>query len=114
MKAKLVSFSVVVLVMVVLFFALSSLASGQGPVLTTLPTPTPVFPGSDVGTPSGPISPQALPDLVVDSIETDPVTPFVGHPTVISVTIKNQGLEAVSEGHNFLTDLYIDRPLSLL
>jgi hypothetical protein len=110
MKAKLVSFSVVVLVMVVLFFALSSLASGQGPVLTTLPTPTPVFPGSDVGTPSGPISAQALPDLVVDSIETDPVTPSVGHPTVISVTIKNQGLEALSEGHNFLTDLYIDPP----
>ena len=110
MKPKLLSLVVIALAIVVLFFALAGLASGQGPVLTTLPTPTPMPAPPDAISGSDMIIQGPRPDLVVEKIETDPATPRVGRPTVISVKIKNQGTNYVPEGNNYLIDLYIDPP----
>ncbi len=93
------------------FCALSGLALGQGPVLTSLPTPTPMPFGPEVVSSSDLNAQDTPPDLIVEKIETDPATPLVGQPSVISVTIKNQGPGVVPEYHNFLVDLYIDPPI---
>jgi len=100
---------------IALFLLWSGLASGQGPVLTTLPTPTPAAPlpsVSGVGPASDVVAQGLLPDLVVDKIQTYPAIPLVGQSTIISVTIKNRGLGNVPTGNNFLTDLYIDPPFN--
>jgi hypothetical protein len=102
--------------LIALFLFWSGLASGQGPVLTTLPTPTPAVPlpeGAGAA-PASDVVVQDLPDvdLVVDKIQTLPAIPLVGQPAIISVTIKNRGLENVPTGNNFLTDLYIDPPFT--
>jgi hypothetical protein len=110
MKTKALSLLIIVLVTIVLFLALAGLASGQGPVLSTLPTPTPVPTTPDVISSLGPTPLDTRPDLIVEKIEMDPPIPLVGKPSVISVTIRNQGLGTVPVGNNFLTDLYIDPP----
>ncbi|UCC88171.1 MAG: hypothetical protein JSV81_02395, partial [Anaerolineales bacterium] len=112
MKAKLLKLSFLPLAFIplVLFLALAGLASGQGPILISLPTPTPGPPPPDAVT-SADLSAQAkLPDLVVEKIETNPITPTVGQSTLISVTIKNIGDGLVPDTYTFLTDLYIDPP----
>ena len=45
------------------------------------------------------------PDLVVESIETDPVMPVEGQPTVITVTVRNQGGNVTDA---FEVDSYMD------
>jgi hypothetical protein len=100
---------------IALFLLWSGLASGQGPVLTVLPTPTPAAapPSSSGAAPAPDVVVQALlPDLVVDKIQTYPAVPLVGQSTIISVTIKNRGLGNVPTGNNFLADLYIDPPFN--
>ena len=101
--------------LIALFLLWSGLASGQGPVLTVLPTPTPAasLPSTSDAAPAPDLAVQAwLPDLVVDKIQTYPAVPLVGQSTIISVTIKNRGLGNVPTGNNFLTDLYIDPPFN--
>ena len=73
----------------VLFFGLAAITLAQGPDLVALPTATPVVitPADDPAPDSIDIS--ALPDLVVTGIET--AAPVLDEPTLISVTIKNQG-----------------------
>jgi hypothetical protein len=100
---------------IALFLLWSGLASGQGPVLTILPTPTPAVPLPErAGAASAPdvVAQAKLPDLVVVKIQTLPAIPLVGQSTIISVTIKNQGQGNVPTGNNFLTDLYIDPPFN--
>jgi hypothetical protein len=109
MKTRIVWLICSPLALLLFFFALSGLAQGQGPVLTALPTPTPLLPPPEPP-PAGDVVAQALPDLIVSKIETVPPTPLVGQPAVIAVTIKNQGSGWVPSGHNFLVDLYIDPP----
>jgi hypothetical protein len=110
MKNRFFSLAVIALVLVILFLALVGLASGQGPILTTLPTPTPAPVTADTIFPLDVTPQDTRPDLIVEKIETDPAIPLVGESTLISVTVKNQGIGIVPEGNNFLTDLYIDPP----
>lgn len=110
MNTRVLSLFVIVLFIIVFFFAFFGLALGQGPVLTTLPTPTPSLMASDTLSSLGPTPQDARPDLIVEKIETNPAIPKVGQSTTISVTIRNQGAGIVSEGNNYLTDLYIDPP----
>jgi hypothetical protein len=101
--------------LIALFLLWAGLASGQGPVLTVLPTPTPAgtLPSTSGAAPaSGVVIQGPLPDLVVDKIQTYPAVPLVGQSTLISVTIKNQGAGDVPTGNNFFTDLYIDPPFN--
>ncbi|MFH1632590.1 MAG: LamG-like jellyroll fold domain-containing protein [Chloroflexota bacterium] len=54
----------------------------------------------------GPITVTArAPDLIVEEIATQPITPTINQSLVVSVTIKNQGLEAAQ---NFDTTFYFD------
>ena len=110
MNTRVLSLFVIVLFIIIFFFAFFGLALGQGPVLTTLPTPTPSLMASDTLLSLGPTPQDARPDLIVEKIETNPAIPKVGQSTTISVTIRNQGTGIVPEGNNFLTDLYIDPP----
>ena len=110
MKAKLHWLCVLPLTVAALFFVLFGVALGQGPVLTTLPTPTPMPLGPEVASSADLGAQDTLPDLIVEKIETGPATPLVGQPSVISVTIKNQGPGSVHPDNNFLVDLYIDPP----
>jgi hypothetical protein len=110
MKTKLLWLPSSLLAVVVLLFALSGLASGQGPDLTSLPTPTPVPLPPGTASSLDLVSQDALPDLIVTKIETQPAIPLVGQSTVISVTIKNAGSGILPPGNNFLTDLYINPP----
>jgi hypothetical protein len=110
MKTRIVWLICSPLALLILFLALSGLAQGQGPVLTPLPTPTPMPSAPEPPPASDLVAQDALADLVVSKIETVPATPLVGQPTVIAVTIKNQGAGWVPSGNNFLTDLYIDPP----
>ena len=110
MKFKLRWLPLGALTVVVLVCGLSGLALGQGPVLTALPTPTPI-----PFTPDAAVSTNgSLPDLVVTGIKTEPAVPKVGQPTKILVTVKNNGAAGVGSGNNFLTDLYIDPPNPLV
>jgi hypothetical protein len=110
MKTRIVWLICSPLALLLLLLAVSGLAQGQGPVLTAVPTPTPVLPAPEPPQASDLVAQGALADLVVSKIETIPATPLVGQPTVIAVTIKNQGAGWVPSGNNFLTDLYIDPP----
>jgi hypothetical protein len=110
MKAKLRWLCVLPLAVVLLFLALSGFALGQGPVLTSLPTPTPIPFGTEVVSSSDLGAQDIPPDLIVEKIQTSPAIPLVGQPSVISVTIKNQGPGSVRPDNNFLVDLYIDPP----
>lgn len=98
------------LAVIISFCAVAGLVVGQGPDLQSLPTPTPMPVTAEAGSPAGPDAQAALPDLVVEKIETFPSTPLVGGPTVIAVTIKNRGSGSLNQGNNFFTDLYIDPP----
>jgi hypothetical protein len=110
MKAKLRWLCVLPLAVAALFFVLFGVALGQGPVLTTLPTPTPMAFGPDVVSSSDLGAQDTLPDLVVTKIETGPPVPLAGRSSVISVTIKNQGPGNVLATNNYYVDLYIDPP----
>src|SRR5574341_808611 len=105
MKTKLLWLLSSLLAVIVLLFVLSGIASGQGPVLTSLPTPTPMPLPPGTASSAGLVSQDALPDLIVTKIETQPPTPLVGQSTVTSVTIKNAGSGNLPPGNNFLTDL---------
>jgi len=81
-------------VVIIFFTSLAVLVIGQGPALTSLatPTPLPLFSQEQPNIPieRGSAGQTALPDLIVESIETNPATPLVNRPAIISVTIKNQ------------------------
>ncbi|MFZ0545748.1 MAG: CARDB domain-containing protein [Candidatus Promineifilaceae bacterium] len=47
-------------------------------------------------------------DLVVTAISLTPGSPQVGQAATVRVTVKNQGMTAVSSGNNFLIDFYDD------
>jgi hypothetical protein len=116
-KYKLYQCSLLCLIIVVIFLVSLSVVSGQGPVLTTLPTPTPMAITSETNSSFNLTSPPeggsegGLPDLIVQKIETKPAIPKVGQAAIISVTIKNIGLAPLNTGNNFNTDLYIDPPI---
>jgi hypothetical protein len=61
-------------------------------------------------TPSAAPAPEALPDLVVQSIRLTPTNPYVKQGVKIEVTIKNIGAGDVEAGNNFFLDLYINPP----
>lgn len=112
MRPKIRWFILLPLAALFLVCGLSGLALGQGPVLTSLPTPTPARPGSG-DLPAEQAVQAVLPDLVVEQIQTIPSTPRVGQPATIVVTIKNLGPGPVRSNppNNFLVDLYIDPPV---
>ena len=95
---------------ILLLLGSARFAFGQGPILNSLPTPTAVPVAPDGAPPTDPISASGLPDLIVTHIAVNPSTPKVNQPATISVTIKNQGSQALNSGNNFLVDLYIDPP----
>ena len=47
------------------------------------------------------------PDLIVQSITTDPAVPTIGVTATIRVVIANVGVSDVPDGHNFFVDLYV-------
>ncbi|MDX1521115.1 MAG: CARDB domain-containing protein [Anaerolineae bacterium] len=110
MNRKLLLIPVFLATLVGLLVMSIGLAVGQGPILTTLPTPTPLSSSEEPHLSADQLSATALPDLVVSKIEVEPAVPLVGEETLISVTIKNQGSAPLNVNNNFLTDLYIDPP----
>lgn len=67
------------------------------PSPTTTPTSTPK--PSPPPTPAPTPTPVAnLPDVVVTAVRFNPITPKPGEPVTISLTVKNQGIVAVSSG----------------
>lgn len=60
--------------------------------------------------PSAPADPEALPDLVVESIYLNPANPHVEEEVSVRVTIKNIGAVDVEPGNAFFLDFYINPP----
>lgn len=79
--------------------------SGQGPRPT--PTPWPLPEGEEARVPA---SPDALPDLIVESIEVFPAEPLVSEPVTVTVTIRNVGSAGVPLTNVFALDFYINPP----
>jgi hypothetical protein len=60
--------------------------------------------------PSIPSDPEALPDLVVESIQLTPARPYVEQEVLVRVTIKNMGMVDVEPSNAFFLDFYINPP----
>jgi hypothetical protein len=73
------------------------------------PTPTPAAlpPGYEASPSAGP---EALPDLIVESISAVPASPYVNSRTQVRVIIKNQGTVDVAPTNNFFVDFYVNPP----
>jgi hypothetical protein len=95
-----------VLVLLLLFCGVAfTQGSGQG----ARPTPTPrALPAGEGG--HAPASPDALPDLIVESITLSPTQPLVNDDVTVEVTIKNIGTADVEPGNNFFLDFYVNPP----
>lgn len=59
---------------------------------------------------SSPDDPEALPDLIVESIHLSPSRPYVNQTVQVVVTIKNVGLKDVDPTNNFFVDFYVNPP----
>lgn len=107
------AFAITIIGLLALFLVLVNAAFVESSSAQERPTPTPeVAPLGDL--PSAPASPDALPDLIVQSIQLDPPDPFVGRDTTVYVTIKNIGAADVGMTNNFFLDLYINPPTDQL
>lgn len=97
------------IVIIAIFFLLTPSAFTVPPA--GRPTPT-VQPAPSPGvTVQGGQEPAALnPDLVVESISTEPPTPLANVTITLRVVIKNIGKGDVPVGNNFWVDLYINPP----
>jgi len=80
--------------------------SSSGPRPT--PTVAPLPPGFTPPAPPREDDPEALPNLIVESITTDPINPLVNVTCTIKVTIKNESSTPLGVTNNFFTDLYVN------
>ncbi|MCL7452113.1 MAG: hypothetical protein M8467_03590 [Anaerolineae bacterium] len=87
----------------------SGIAFGQGtaPALRPTATPAELPEGYKVRAPE---DPEALPDLVVASIQVFPTSPYVNQGALVQVTVKNVGTADVAPTNNTFLDLYINPP----
>jgi hypothetical protein len=110
MRARsLVMSALVLLCIIALFVLMSAVAFTQDVPGLIRPTPTPDEQSRTIE-PSAPASPNALPNLVVESIKTVPADPYVDRQVTIFVTIKNDSLVDVPKDNNFFLDFYINPP----
>jgi hypothetical protein len=109
MRRTLLAVSCLALVLAVGLIAGASLGIAQPsqPVESARPTPTPILPLPEKE-PASPESPEALPDLIVESIRVDPPNPYVEQNATVYVTIMNVGDADVEPGNNTFLDLYIN------
>jgi len=92
-----------------LFTSLSGPANMQDLPAGPRPTPTAAALPPDYK-PSSPAGPDALPDLIVDSLLLSNPNPSVTQEVTIYVTIKNVGNQDVEPGNNFFLDFYVNPP----
>lgn len=76
------------------------------PTPTSSPTPTDTSTPTPTSSPTPTPTPTSSPDLIVQSILAQPLSPAVNQPIAITVTVKNQGNGAASG--LFYTDVYTD------
>jgi hypothetical protein len=111
MKRTLLALSFLVFVLLAALVAGANLGVAQSqPVKDARPTPTPDRPVSPQEAAPSAESPETppLPDLVVEQIVVVPARPSINQEVTIRVTIANRGVEDVTLGNNFWSDLYVD------
>jgi hypothetical protein len=106
---SLLAVAVILIGLVAFVLLYPALGAVAGEPAAGWPTPTPAAlpPGYEA---SPPAEPDALPDLVVESISAVPASPIVNQKAEIRVIIKNQGTVDVAPTNNFFVDFYVNPP----
>ncbi|MBU0492901.1 MAG: hypothetical protein KKB13_13725 [Chloroflexi bacterium] len=109
MKQTLILLGCTLLVLLIMGFMAPVTEHAVSALTQTWPTPTavPLPPGLQP-TPTSNDEPSDQPNLIVESIETIPVNPFVNVTCTIKVTIKNESAVPLGFANNFYTDLYVN------
>jgi hypothetical protein len=101
------TFALMLLCLAALWLLTSDVALMQGSGVGARPTATPALPPASYQY-TAPSSPEALPDLVVESIRLSPSEPYVDQRVTVQVTIRNVGKVDVERTNNFFLDFYIN------